>query len=98
MNINQLKLEVHDTHKKDEKITTNFEPINNEDVLNKAYLDEKFEKMDGESSTLEKDYNEVKVQYNKQPVEDVLVQRSVKTTIRIYGRRLFKVYANADKI
>ena len=38
-NINQLKLEVHDTYKKNEKITTNFEPIDNSDVINKGYLD-----------------------------------------------------------
>ena len=44
ININQLKLEVHDTYKKDEKITTNFEPTDNADVINKAYLDEKFKK------------------------------------------------------
>ena len=35
MNNNQLKLGVHDTYKKDEKLTTNFEPINNEDVIKK---------------------------------------------------------------
>ena len=35
LNINQLKLEVHDTYKKDEKITTNFEPVDNEDVIKK---------------------------------------------------------------
>ena len=29
MNINQLKLQVHDTYEKDEKITANFEPNNN---------------------------------------------------------------------
>ena len=38
---NQLKLEINDTYKKDEKITTNFEPISNEDVINKAYLHDK---------------------------------------------------------
>ena len=58
-NINQLKLEVHETYKKDEKITTNFEPVDNSDVINKGYLDEK----------LEKDFNEFKKQYNKQNVE-----------------------------
>ena len=31
-NISQLKLEVYDTYKKDEKITTNFEAVNDEDV------------------------------------------------------------------
>ena len=34
--INHLKLEVHDTYKRDEKLTTNFEPVNNEDVINKG--------------------------------------------------------------
>ena len=46
-NISQLKLEVYDTYKKDEKITTNFETVDNEDVINKAYLDEKLLKKDG---------------------------------------------------
>ena len=41
LNINQLKLEVHDTYKKDEKITTNFEPTDPSDVINKGYLDDK---------------------------------------------------------
>ena len=46
LNINQLKLEVYDTYKKDEKIKTDFEPVNNSDVINKGYLDEKlFKKM-----------------------------------------------------
>ena len=41
INITQLKLELHDSYKKDEKTTTNFEPSNDEDVINKAYLDKK---------------------------------------------------------
>ena len=98
MNINQLKLEVHDIYKKDEKITTNFEPNDNEDVINKGYLDEKLLKIDGHLSKLEKDFNELKLQYNKQSVEDILIQRAVKTTIQIlYDRGLFDNYANADK-
>ena len=36
LNINQLKLEVHDTYKKDEKTTTNFEVTDVSDVTNKA--------------------------------------------------------------
>ena len=39
LNINQLKLEVHDTYKKDEKMSTNFKPTDDSDVINKAYLD-----------------------------------------------------------
>ena len=41
MNIFQLKLEVHDIYKKGEKLTTNFEVVNDEDVTKKAYLDQK---------------------------------------------------------
>ena len=44
LTINQLKLELHDTYKKDEKITTIFEPTDDSDVINKAYLDEKIKK------------------------------------------------------
>ena len=99
LNINQLKLEVHDTYKKHEKITTNFEPTDNSDVINKGYLDDKLLKINGHLSKLEKDYNEFKLQYNKQSVEDILIQRAVKTTIQIlYDRGLFHNYANADKV
>ena len=98
-NISQLKLEVHDTYKKDEKLTTIFEPIDNDDVRNKAYLDSKLLKIDGHLSKLEKDFNEFELQYNKQNVEEILIQRAVKTTIQIlYDRGLFDNYANADKI
>ena len=44
LNINQLKLELHDTYKEDEKLTTNFEPTDNTDVINKAYLEKKLKK------------------------------------------------------
>ena len=99
LNINQLKLEVHDTYKKDEKIKTNFEPFDNEDVINKGYLDSKLLKIDGHLSKLEKDYNEFKKQYNKQSVEEISSQRAVKTTIQIlYDKGLFDNYANAHKV
>ena len=71
MNINQLKLEIHDIYKKDERMTTNFKPFDDSDVMNKCYLDEKLIKIDGHLSLLRKDYNEFKLQYNKQSVEDV---------------------------
>ena len=98
-NISQLKLEVHDTYKKDEKITTNFEAVDISDVINKGYLDKKLEKINGQLSFLEKDYNEFKLEYNKQNVEDILIQRAVKTTIQIlYDKGLFDNYDNADKV
>ena len=94
-----MKLEVHGTYKKDQKITTNFEVVDNEDVINKAYLDEQLKKIDGHISYIEKDYNEFKLQYNKQNVEEILIQRAVRTTIQIlYDKGLFDNYANADKV
>ena len=99
LNINQLKLEVHDTYRKNEKITTNFEPTDDSDVINKFYLDEKLIKIDGHISYIEKDYNEFKKQYNKQSVEEILIQRAVKTTIQIlYDKCLFDNFQNADKV
>ena len=99
LNINQLKLEVHDTYKKDENISTNFEPIDNTDVINKRYLDENLLEINGHLSKLQKDYNEFKKQYNKQSVEEILVQRAVKTTIQIlYDKGLFDKFQNADKV
>ena len=98
-NISQLKLEVHDTYKKDEKLTTNFDAVDNSDVINKGFLDEKLLKINGHLSKLEKDYNEFIKQYDKQAVEDILIQRAVKTTIQIlYHKGLFDNYANADKV
>ena len=98
-NINELKLEVHDTYKKDEKITTTFGAVNDEDVINKGYLDEKLIKINGHISKLEKDYNEFIKQYDKQAVEDILIQKAVKTTIQVlYDKGLFDNYDNADKV
>ena len=99
LNINNLKLEVHDTYKKDEKISTDFEPVDDSDVINKGYLAEKLLKINGHLSKIEKDFNEFKKQYNKQSVEEVLIQRAVKTTIQIlYDKGLFDNYQNADKV
>ena len=67
--------------------------------MNKSFLDSKLIKRDGHLSKLEKDYNGFILQYNKQNVEDILIQRAVKTTIQIlYDKGLFDNYANADKV
>ena len=48
---------------------------------------------------IKKHYNEFNLQYNKQSVEDILIQRAVKTTIQIiYDKGLFHNYVNADKL
>ena len=98
-NFSQLKLEVHDTYKKDEKLTTNFEPVDNEDVINKGYIDGKLLNINGHLSKLEKDFKKFKLQYNKQSVEEILIQRAVKTTIQIlYDKGLFDKFQNSDKV
>ena len=43
---NHLKLKVNETYKKDEKVAIKFQPSNDEDVINKAYLDEKLSKIE----------------------------------------------------
>ena len=56
-------------------------------------------KVNGHLPKLEKDYNEYKLHYNKQNVEDILIQRAVKTTIQIlYDKGLFDNFQNADKV
>ena len=62
LNIKKLKLDIHDTYKKDEKITPNFESVNDADVINKSYLDEKLKTIDGHFSYIENDYNELNLQ------------------------------------
>ena len=47
-NLNQFKLKIDDTYKKDEKITTNFERSKVEDYMNKDYLDGKLSKTEGD--------------------------------------------------
>ena len=88
-----------DFYKKDEKITTNFEPVDNEDVINKTYLESNKLKKDGHLSKSEEGYNEFKLQFNKEKLEDILIRKAVKTTIQIlYDKGLFDNYANADKV
>ena len=41
LKINHLKLEVHVSYKRDEKLTTKFEPTDDSDVINKGHLDKK---------------------------------------------------------
>ena len=99
MNVNQLKHELHDTYQKNEKITTNFEAVNDEVLTNKAYQDEKVSKIDGHLSLLEKHYNEFFLNYNKQSVEELLIQRVVETIIQLlYDKGLFDNFSNADCI
>ena len=85
--------------KKGEKLTTNFEPTDDSDVINKSYPDAKLSKNNGHSSFLEKDYNGFKLQYNKQSVENFFIQRAVITTIQVlYDKRLLDSFHNANNV
>ena len=54
--------------------------------------------LDGRLSSLEKDYNEFKLEYNKQSVEEILIQGAVETTFEIlYDEGLFETFAKADE-
>ena len=50
----QLKLQINDSCEKDEKITTIFKAVDDSDVINEAYIDEKLIKRNGHLSLLEK--------------------------------------------
>ena len=56
-------------------------------------------KTEGQISDFEKDYNEFKLQYNKQSAEEFLIQRAAKTTIQLlYDKVLFDSFSNTDEI
>ena len=46
INLDRSKLEKNDSYKKGEKVTTNIETSNDEDVINKVYLDKKLSKVE----------------------------------------------------
>ena len=54
LNIKQVKLEVQVTYKRDEKKTTKFKAVNDEDIINKSYLDEQLLNTNGHLSFLDK--------------------------------------------
>ena len=85
--------------KNDEKITTNFEPSNEEDVLNKVYLDKKISQIEGQISFTEKNYMELLMHSNKkQSEEEPLIERAVKATIQMfYDKGLLDNYDNVDE-
>ena len=77
INLNQLKLKVNDSYKKEEK-TTKFEAVNDEDIINKACLDKNLSKIERHLSFSEKEYNGLNLHINKQSIEEILIQIAVK--------------------
>ena len=85
--------------KKYEKVTKKFKVVNYEDVINKSYLDSKLSKTEGQISSFEKDFNEFKLQNNKQSIEEFLIRRAVETKIPIlYDRGFFDGFSNTDEV
>ena len=55
-------------------------------------------KIKGHKSSIERDYNGYKLQTNKQFVEEILLERGMKTTIQILcDKRLIIFYINSDE-
>ena len=54
INLSQEKLQVKDAFNKDEKTATEFEAVNDEDVMNKGYLDTKSAEVKCHISYIEK--------------------------------------------
>ena len=95
MKFDQLKLDVYHTYKKDENLTTNFEAVNDEDVINKGFLATKISKIEGQISNMGKNYHEFEL-HNK---EDLQFERAVRTTKKfVYEKGFFDIYDNADQV
>ena len=70
--LNQLKPKVNATHKKNEKLTTNFEAVNDEDVINKKYLDTNLAELEGHILYIEEKFIEFK--YHESFNENVSIE------------------------
>ena len=78
---------MNEIYEKNEKIATKFEPSDDEDVVNKAYLNTKLSKIDGHIPNVGKDYKEHKLHCDrdaKQSKDEVLIEKAVKTTVQIH--------------
>ena len=97
INLNQKKLKINDTYKRNEEITANFEPSSDEAAIDKAYLDRNLSKIEG--PFFAEGYIEFKLLCNKQSVQEVLIQKAVKMTMQIlYDKVLFDNYNHANDV
>ena len=65
INLNQVKLKANETFQQNEKVTTNFESSNDQDVVSKNYPHTKLSKVECHLSFIVEDYNENKLRSNK---------------------------------
>ena len=76
-----MKLKVNDTFEQEEKLTTNSEAANDEDVINNEFVDAKLAEVKNLTSYIEKNHEETKD--HERSNEKVSIGRAVKTTIQI---------------
>ena len=96
---NQSKLKNNKTYEKEEKIATNFERSNYEDVKNKAYLDKNLSKTEGHSSLSEKNYDEFRLHSNrKRPRRTQLKELLNQLNKYFIKRDFFDKYDFADEV
>ena len=81
------------------KKNNKFEAFKDGDVAKKVYLDAHFSKKAGHILYIEKIYNEFILCSNKQPEEDVVIERAVQTTIQILNDiGLFDNFDDKDEV
>ena len=93
INQKRLKLKVNDTYKKDEKITANFEPIDDPDSIYKTYPDTILSEIEEQIPYTAKSTTNIKYN-NKQSVEEILIERAVKKTIKMFSDKI--LFYNSD--
>ena len=80
-------------------MSLNFEPSDDTDVINKAYPDKNFSKIQILLVIIETDLNVFILLSNKQSVEEIQIQRAVKATIQgLFDKGLFNKYEKADGV
>ena len=72
------------------KQTTKFEPSKDGDFVNKTYLDTNLSKIEVHVSFIENEYNGFSLPGGKYSVEEILIERTVKTTKqKLHDKRFF---------
>ena len=90
-NLEQLKLKVNDSYKKDEKITINFRAIIDEDNICKKFIYTKLPVVKGHLLYPGKFY--IYYKYHEICNGEFLIEKTVKTTIQtLYDKGLFDNY------
>ena len=97
-NFNKLKLKVNDTYEKYEKLAKT-ETSDDSDVKDKAYLDTKISKIEHQISTMQKEYNGIKLHSNKQSGKEILIEKVVETNIQtLYDKGSFDNFSNRYEV